>query len=111
MSEKLDIFNDVFDYLIQKTGVDQDRESKFFRNLVYNRIDEGYVYEDFKAVIDKKWNDWHNTQFKVYLRPDTLFGYNFKKYLHEQRNPNNVQKLFNAVQKAKSSFGRLDKER
>jgi uncharacterized phage protein (TIGR02220 family) len=108
---KLDVFNDVFDYLTQKTGKEQDRDSKFFRNLVFNLIDEGYVYEDFKAVIDKKWLDWNNARFQQYMRPDTLFGYNFKKYLNEQRNPNNVQKLFSAAQKAKSAFGGLDKER
>lgn len=105
-----DLFNDVFDYLYQITGTESDRTSKFLQNKVQNLVNQGYKYEHFKAVIDKKWADWKNTPYRVYVRPETLFGYNFQKYLHEQRTASTVQKLHNAVQEAKSAFGGLDKK-
>ena len=105
-----ELFNDVFDYLYEVTGNQFDRNSKFLQNKFQNLVNQGYKYEHFKSVIDKKWTDWKDTPYRVYVRPETLFGYNFQKYLHEQRSTTNVQKLHNAVQKAKSAFGGLDKK-
>lgn len=49
-----------------------------------DRIKEGYVLEDFKAVIDCKIRDWKGTEFEKYIAPDTLFRPSkFEKYLRE----------------------------
>ena len=47
------------------------------------RIEEGYSIEDFKVVIDKKYEEWNNTDMAKYLCPDTLFGTKFEKYLNQ----------------------------
>ena len=78
---------------------------------IYNLIDEGYNFNDFKKIIDFKWNQWKYTQFRQYVRPITLFGKNFQKYLNEQStSENKLAKLNNSVQRAKSANWRLDKK-
>jgi uncharacterized phage protein (TIGR02220 family) len=69
----------------------------------------GYGLEDFKKVIDKKWQDWKGTKFQNYIRPSTLFGKNFENYLNEQRvTKNTIQQLSTSVHKAKQANWRLD---
>lgn len=53
-------------------------------NLVKPRIKEGYSIDDFKTVIDKKTNEWSNTDMAKYLRPQTLFNATkFESYLNQ----------------------------
>jgi len=75
-------------------------------------INEGYTIEDFKLVIDKKWSDWKNTEWQKYVRPETLFGGNFKKYLNEQPRitKSGLFKLASAVNQAKQTTWKLDNE-
>ena len=48
-------------------------------------MNEGYTLEDFKTVIDKKYDEWNNdTKMKKFLRPETLFSTNFDRYLNEE---------------------------
>lgn len=45
---------------------------------------EGYSPYDCKAVIDKKYDEWHGTDFEKYLRPSTLFNSEkFDTYLNQ----------------------------
>lgn len=66
-------------------------------------IELGYNYEDFKSVIDKKWNEWKGTKFQEFVRPTTLFGEKFENYLNEQSRvrKNTITKIASAVSKAK----------
>jgi uncharacterized phage protein (TIGR02220 family) len=72
-------------------------------------IESGYGLQDFKNVIDKKWEQWKGTKYQMYVRPSTLFGKNFENYLNEPRTTktNQFTKLINSVQRAKSSNWRL----
>lgn len=46
------------------------------------RLNEGYIVNDFKKVIDSKYKEWaNNAEMKKYLRPETLFGTKFEGYL------------------------------
>ena len=46
------------------------------------RINEGFVFEDFKKVIAFKTKEWGNdSKMKEFLRPETLFGNKFESYL------------------------------
>ena len=45
--------------------------------------------QDFKTVIDKKYDDWAETEFEKYLRPSTLFGDRFEDYLNESKRKKN----------------------
>ena len=48
------------------------------------RVGEGYAIDDFKKVIDTKFDEWHNdSKMSKYLTPDTLFGTKFEKYLNQ----------------------------
>lgn len=75
------------------------------------RFKEGYTFDDFITVIDKKALDWNNTDYAKYLRPETLFRpKNFQNYLNEpikvknNGKQSNIEKLSNATDIAKSFF-------
>ena len=80
--------------------------------LIDKLIKEGYGYEDFKIVIDKKLKDWKGTKYEQYIRPSTLFGEKFQNYLHEQpRNTkNNIQQLSRCIAKVQLYDWKLDKK-
>jgi len=81
-------------------------------NFIFNLVKQGYTYKDFKLVIDRKWKDWKDTKYQQYVRPQTLFGEKFKRYLNEsttiRKNP--LQKLSDSVTKAQQANWRLDKK-
>lgn len=61
------------------------------------RLNEGYTFDDFALVIDKKAREWKGTTMEQYLRPDTLFGTKFESYLNQRINKpksNNERDLF-----------------
>ena len=47
-------------------------------------MNEGYILDDFIAVIDKKYDEWIGTEWEKYLCPETLFGTKFEKYLNQK---------------------------
>lgn len=51
-------------------------------SFISSRIAEGHTIENFKTVIDKKFEDWEGTEFIKFLRPETLFGNKFESYLN-----------------------------
>ena len=53
------------------------------RDLITARVNEGFTEDDFKTVIDKKYKEWHGTDFEIYMRPSTLFGTKFEGYLNQ----------------------------
>ena len=46
-------------------------------------MNEGYKLNDFIVVIDKKYDEWKETEFEKFLRPETLFGIKFESYLNQ----------------------------
>lgn len=52
--------------------------------IIKSKIAEGFIYDDFKRVIDCKCKEWLGSKFDVYLRPSTLFGDKFQRYLNQQ---------------------------
>jgi uncharacterized phage protein (TIGR02220 family) len=65
--------------------------------MIEKWINEGYGFDDFKAVIDKKYNDWKGTKFQQFVRPKTLFGDKFLEYLNEQPKQTNIHKLSDSI--------------
>jgi len=106
------IIESVIQYLNEKTGNKYNPEFRDTQALINNLIQIGYSEDDFKKVIDKKYNEWNGTQFAVYLRPSTLFGDKFENYLKNDKrnNKNRVQQLFDAVQSSKQFDWKLDKK-
>ncbi len=75
---------DVIAYLNSKLGTNYRPSTKKTIQAINARHREGYTYDDFVKVIDKKYNDWHDDEkMKQYLTPDTLFGTKFEKYLNQ----------------------------
>ncbi len=55
---------------------------------IHRRLNEGFVIDDFKKVIDYKFKEWNNTEYQKHLVPFTLFGDKFDGYLQQSKNPN-----------------------
>lgn len=75
---------EIVDYMNQKLGTHYKPKSKSTQKHIVARIKEGFTFEDFQTVIDKKSDQWLNTEMAKYLRPETLFGTKFEGYLNEK---------------------------
>ena len=83
--EKNNICHQIIEYLNQVLGTRYTTKNKTNISNINARISEGHTFEDFKAVIDKKYAQWHNDpKMASYLRPETLFcSKHFESYLNE----------------------------
>lgn len=81
--ENNNIVTEIISYLNEKTGKNFKSGVPKNRDLIKARINEGYVLEDFKKVIDNKVAEWNNTEMSKYLRPETLFSNKFDGYLNQ----------------------------
>ena len=79
------IVEQIIEYLNIKTGKHYKTNTSNTIKHIKARLDEGYILEDFKKVIDNKTLEWLNDKkMNQYLRPDTLFGTKFESYLNQQ---------------------------
>jgi uncharacterized phage protein (TIGR02220 family) len=77
-------------------------------DIICSRISEGFTYNDFVIVIDKKAKDWKGSDWEKYLRPITLFSKTkFENYLNgADSKPNSkVSKFADSISKAKQIIG------
>lgn len=80
----VEITKKVIEHLNTTTGAKFRSSSKATQSKIKARLNEGYTLNDFIVVIDKKYNEWKNTEFEKYLCPETLFGTKFEKYLNQR---------------------------
>ena len=89
-------YKEIISYLNEKTGKKLRWDAKSNQKEIKARFNEGYTLDDFKTVIDKKYNEWGRKPTKeelqrgikdmrIYLRPKTLFGSNFDVYLNQEQ--------------------------
>ena len=76
------LFSEIICYLNEKAGTHYKANSEATRRLISARVNEGFVLEDFRTVIDRKCAEWLGTNMAMYLRPQTLFGTKFESYLN-----------------------------
>lgn len=77
-------YKEIIDYLNLKVNANYRHTTRKTKELIKARFNEGFTINDFKVVIDKKTMEWINdNKFKVYLRPETLFGTKFESYLNQ----------------------------
>nr|DAG78390.1 MAG TPA: hypothetical protein [Caudoviricetes sp.] len=69
-------------YLNDKLHTKYSAKSAANVRLITARLKDGYTVADFKTVVDKKCEEWSETEFAAYLRPQTLFGTKFDSYLN-----------------------------
>lgn len=75
--EIIDYFNSITNKRIKVTDK--------VKTLINARYAEGFNVDDFKTVIDKKYDEWHDDEkMSVYIRPSTLFGTKFQDYLNQE---------------------------
>ena len=77
------IYEEIINYLNLKCNKNFKYTTGKTMKCINARIREGNTLDDFKKVIDKKCDEWVNTTMKIYLRPETLFGTKFERYLTE----------------------------
>lgn len=75
-------YKTIISHLNEKTGMNYRPASKATQGHINARLSEGYTVEDFFTVIDKKCAEWKGTDMEQYLRPETLFGTKFDRYLN-----------------------------
>lgn len=73
-------------YLNSKIGTRYKPTTANTKKHITARLNEGYTVADFRAVIDSKVQEWRDTEYRKYLRPDTLFGAKFESYLNTAEN-------------------------
>lgn len=78
------VYKEIIDYLNQKASTKYRSTGKATRRYIETRLNENFLIEDFKTVIDKKCSEWMNTEMQSYLRPQTLFGTKFESYLNQK---------------------------
>ncbi|MGG7214920.1 conserved phage C-terminal domain-containing protein [Clostridium nigeriense] len=79
-----DNVSSIINYLNLKVGVMYKPSNTKTISLIKTRLREGFSFDDFKKVIDKKVKVWKGTSFEQYLTPFTLFGDKFEVYLNQK---------------------------
>lgn len=78
------LVTEVIDYLNEKINSRYKANNEQIMNLIKERQEEGYGIRDFKIVIDKKYAEWSQHHYwSRFLRPQTLFGDKFERYLNQ----------------------------
>lgn len=82
--ERIERIKEIVEYLNLKLNSSYRASTKATKESINARLSEGFTVENFKTVIDKKYNEWFdNDEMRMYLRPSTLFSAkNFENYLN-----------------------------
>lgn len=116
IDKELDLIKYIVEYLNQTCGTRYKHSTVNTQKHIRARLKDGYVFEDFKTVIDKKAKEWKGTDMEKYLCPDTLFGSKFEKYLNQtintpsQTNPRNPSGGFNDFKQRDYDYNELEKK-
>lgn len=79
-------YREIIAYLNEKTGKRFSATSRVNQGHMSARLKEGFTVEDFKRVIDVKCFQWKDDpKMSKFLRPETLFGTKFDRYLNEEK--------------------------
>lgn len=82
-----EIYNRVITRLNEKANKNYKSNTNSTVSCIEARLQEGFTEEDFYKVIDTKCNEWlYNDTMNQYLRPETLFGSKFERYLNQNIN-------------------------
>lgn len=98
----INIIKDIVGFLNEKAETRYKPTSKPTQKHIQARLREGFTFEDFKTVIEKKVSDWKgDPKMEKYLRPETLFGSKFESYLNQKNKTNaNSDDAYEIMRKA-----------
>ena len=104
----INIYSSIISYLNEKANTNYRISSSKTKTLIKARLNEGFVEDDFKTVIDNKTSEWIHTDMEKYLRPETLFGTKFESYLNQKIGGNINDRNSSTRQNTKADTGRFD---
>lgn len=81
------VIKEIISYLNERAGTAYRPTGSDTQKHISARLSEGFTLEEFIRVIDKKCDEWLNTDMAKYLRPSTLFGTKFESYLNAPEPP------------------------
>ena len=85
ISSNLTLIKSIIDYLNNKLNTHYRYTSNKTQSLIKARLNEGFTYDDFVTVIDKKYDEWKDDEkMSKFLRTETLFGTRFEQYLNQK---------------------------
>lgn len=97
---------DIVAYLNEVCGTRYRASSQNTVKHINARLNDGFIFEDFKKVIDWKAQNWMgDKKMQEFLRPQTLFGTKFEGYLNDAEQHMPKQK---EPERPKSRFDALD---
>lgn len=98
-------YQKIISYLNLRAGTNYRHTAKATQSLINGRWSEGHELGDFKLVIDKKCDEWLDTDQGKYLRPETLFSAkHFESYLNQ---PSRINKSQQSIPLCYSSLMKL----
>lgn len=71
------------------SGRKHDVENKKSISRVERWLKSGVSESEMIEVMELKWHQWRQTDFEMYMRPETLFGEKFSTYLEEVKSVKN----------------------
>lgn len=84
-NDNVNVIKEIVFYLNQICGTKYLHTSEKTKTLIKARLNDGFKFEDFKTVIDKKYKEWgQDAKMVSYLRPETLFSNKFEGYLNQK---------------------------
>lgn len=101
---KKSIYREIINYLNEKTGKNYLPSTGKTIRLINSRLSEKFTLDDFKKVIDRKTEQWKDTDMNKFLRPDTLFSPKFEGYLNE-----NEGGIKNGSENNRKNYGKNEK--
>jgi uncharacterized phage protein (TIGR02220 family) len=80
-----DKIKEIVSFFNKTCGTKYKETTKSIIDPIKGRLSEGYTVDDFKTVIEKKYNDWKNDKkMSKYITPHTLFRLSkFPSYLNQ----------------------------
>lgn len=108
----INVIKEIVQYLNDRCGTNYRYQTNETKKYINARLKEGYTVDDFKAVIDKKADEWIGTEQEKYLRPQTLFTGKFESYLNQKdtKKIKGNNNRFNHFQQREYDMERLEKE-
>jgi uncharacterized phage protein (TIGR02220 family) len=75
-------YKKIIDFFNEVTGKDFKHSTNGTKSQIRARFAEGFTIDDFKTVIQGKFDEWKcDEKMEQYIRPTTLFGTKFESYL------------------------------
>lgn len=108
--EEKELYKSIIAYLNVAAGTSFRHTTQKTRTLIHARLAEGFTFEDFQIVIDKKCAEWRGDEkMEKFLRPETLFGTKFEGYL-QAKATTRKQNVQNMGSKPVSDYDRFMSE-